>query len=143
MRMIFPVLILTILLISSHTSLAQDASWSELNSKALELGRKGEYYESVVAGKEELELAKKKFGPHHENVITSLKTLVGIFTERRDYAKAEPLLKKIVAIRIFSVGDSVSDRDYIAAAGSMRDLAALTPPREITQGSRGCSRRPS
>ena len=51
----------------------------QLNQKVTQSLRQGRYDESLALSKEAIDLAKKEFGPYHENVVMSLDTLATIY----------------------------------------------------------------
>jgi tetratricopeptide (TPR) repeat protein len=62
------------------------------------LYRAGEYNLAVVFAHEALEVAEQKFGPDHPNVAQSLNSLAELYCDQGEYAKAEPLYKRALAI---------------------------------------------
>jgi len=71
---------------------------------------------------EELKLKKleKELGSDHRDVATSLNNLAALYWAMGNYAAAEPLLKRSLAIR-----EKVLDPDHPAVATSLNNLAAL------------------
>ena len=106
-----------------HESFAQGEPFYQLNQKASEYARQGRYEESLALSRQALELAKKEFGPYHDNVAESLNTLAAIYATQGKYSKAERALKRVLAIRTLAVGEEVSEKNYTDISSAMRSLA--------------------
>ena len=80
---------------------AQEAGteWGALNEEALKLYRAGKYDRAVVVAEKALEVAQKNAGPDHPAVGTILNTLAINYHEQGQYAQAEPLYERALAIR--------------------------------------------
>lgn len=97
------IIIAAIFILFSGTTLvyAQRAGveWDGLNQQVFELYQQCEYSRALVVGQQALELAIKNAGPDHYDVATSLNNLASIYDTQGDYARAEPLYKRSLAIR--------------------------------------------
>ncbi|MDA2917219.1 tetratricopeptide repeat protein [Nitrospinae bacterium AH_259_B05_G02_I21] len=78
---------------------AQEVGWEALTNRALALSRQGKYREAIPVAKEALKVAEQTFGPNHPNVAQSLNSLALLYKVLGQYAKAEPLYKRALAIR--------------------------------------------
>ena len=73
--------------------------WNNLSQEAAELYRTGKYDRAVVVAKKALEVAEKNVGPDHPSVALSLNNLAALYSSQGQYAAAEPLYKRSLAIR--------------------------------------------
>ena len=90
-----------LLLLATPLAFAQSAfiQWDILNQEARELYRTGNYDRAVVVAKKALEVAEKNFGPNHPDVAKSLNSLARLYKTQAQYAQAEPLVERALAIR--------------------------------------------
>lgn len=72
--------------------------WKILNDETLELLRTGQYERGVKVAQAALKVAEQNVGPEHPDVATSLNNLAALYDKQGDYAKAEPLYKRSLAI---------------------------------------------
>jgi tetratricopeptide (TPR) repeat protein len=79
-------------------SKASEASWNELNLKAIKLYQQGRYSEAVKIAADALTVAEKTFGPDHPNTAASLNNLAERYRAQGKYAEAEPLYKRSLEI---------------------------------------------
>lgn len=81
-------------------SAAQDQGieWESLNDEVMSLYRKGQYDCAVLVAKKALDVAVKLVGSIHPCVATSINNLALIYVAQGQYAEAEPLIKRSLAI---------------------------------------------
>jgi tetratricopeptide (TPR) repeat protein len=87
-----------VVLLSSTSTLAQEALWEKLNSKVVMLYQRGELSEAVKIAEQALKVAEKTFGPNHRKVAASLNNLAELYAAQGKYAEAESLYKRSLAI---------------------------------------------
>ncbi|MDO8525190.1 MAG: tetratricopeptide repeat protein, partial [Candidatus Omnitrophota bacterium] len=104
---------------------AQEDVFYQLNQRVAQAASRGQYVESVTLAKQAIELARKEFGPYHDNVVMMLNTLSSIYASQGKYSMAEKILKRALGIRILAVGDEVAAKNYTEIAAEMRSLAKL------------------
>jgi tetratricopeptide (TPR) repeat protein len=100
--------LLAIVAVSCATSTmslhAQHTEWEALNAESVSLYDKGEYKRAFVVAKQALELAEKTYGNEDPRVGTSLGELGLLYKTLGNYAQAEPLYKRSLAIEEKSFG---------------------------------------
>ncbi len=74
------------------------SEWDILMQEAMELHDTGEYDRGVVIARKALEVAEKNDGPDDPNVALSLNFLALLYAKQGQYAQAEPLFKRALAI---------------------------------------------
>jgi tetratricopeptide (TPR) repeat protein len=89
---------LLFLLIFESTVHAQNLDWVNLNNKARSLYQSGQYEQAIVLVKEALEIAQKEWGNDHPNVAQTLNNLGLLYQDQGEYAQAEPVYKRSLAI---------------------------------------------
>ena len=77
---------------------AQGVEWDTLNDEVMSLYRQGQYDRAVVVAKKALQVAEQNVGPNHPDVATSLNNLALLYQTQGQYAQAEPLYKRSLAI---------------------------------------------
>ena len=101
-------------------SLATDeAEWQRLNSEAVAAYREGDYAKATRAAEEALSLARQLDGGF-QRLATSLNNLALLYESQGQYAKAEPLNQRALAIREQALGS-----DHPDVALSLNNLAGL------------------
>ena len=92
--------LLALLLMPNLGLLAQtpDIEWESLNGEAMLLYKQGSYDRAVVTTKKALQVAERS-GPEHPNVATSLNNLAALYKAKGQFADAEPLYQRALAIR--------------------------------------------
>ena len=90
------------------------------NQKALGFYREWKYDQAVVVAQEALDAAEANVGPDHPDVATSLYNLAWLYETQGDYAKAEPLYKRSLAIDEKALGPG-----HPTVAASLQTLARL------------------
>ena len=123
LRSLFATVVAVMLLLASHTGLAQDGTCGEaskLSTKGLELSQKGKHSDAKTLIKRALAIGKTTLGPDHSNVATLLDNLATLYTAERRYADAEPLRNRALAIREKALGP-----DHPDVAASLNNLAVL------------------
>src|SRR5664279_1046043 len=83
---------------------AQGSEWKTLNDEVVSLYRKGRYDRAVVVAKKALEIAEANVGPYDASVAVSLSNLAQIYSTQGQYAAAEPLFKRALAINEKALG---------------------------------------
>ena len=78
---------------------AQGGEWKTLDDEFNLLYRQGCYDRAVVVAKKALTFAEKNLGPDHPDVANSLNNLAELYRTQGDYAMAEPLFNRSLAIR--------------------------------------------
>ena len=97
--------LLALLLMPNLGLLAQtpDIEWETLNGEAMLLYRQGSYDRAIAATKKALQIAERN-GLDHPNVATSLNNLAALYKAKGQYADAEPLYQRSLAIREKALG---------------------------------------
>ena len=92
--------LLALLLVSclGLSGFAQGNEWERLIDEARGLRSIKRHDRAAVAAKKALEVAEQAFGPDHPNVATSLDLLANLYLDRYQWAQAEPLSKRLLAI---------------------------------------------
>ena len=72
--------------------------WDILNQEVMELYRTGKYERAVIVAKKALQVAEENAGPDHPDVAASLNNLALLYRAQGQYAQAEPLYKRSLAI---------------------------------------------
>src|SRR5579875_1410816 len=100
------ILALAFLGIMSSLVHAQGAGleWRILNQEVMELYRAGKYDRALVLARKALQVAEQSAGPNHPDVAASLNNLALVYEAQGDYAKAEPLFKRALAINEKALG---------------------------------------
>ena len=100
MKYILTIATALLLLFTSCSPSKQGAGieWDTLNQEIMELYRTGKYDRAVVVAKKALEVAEENVGPNHPDVATSLNNLAELYDTQGQYAQAEPLYKRALAI---------------------------------------------
>ena len=75
----------------------------------MSLYRQGQYDRTVVVAKKALQVGEQKVDPDHSNVDTSLHNPAALYQTQGQYAQAEPLYKRSLAIP----RENVSTNDLI------------------------------
>ncbi len=111
---------LTLLFSMSSLTYAQGAGieWDLLNKEVMELYSAGNYDHAVIVAQKALRVAEQNGGSG--DVATSLNNLAQLYDTQGDYAKAEPLYKRSLAILEKALGS-----DHPGVATSLNNLAAL------------------
>src|SRR4051812_1121180 len=92
------VVLTTLVLMSSNWHApAHESEWQRLTDETFSLVAAGKHDQAVVVSKKALEVAKKK-GPDDPSVATSLNNLAVLYRRQGQYAAAEPLYKRALAI---------------------------------------------
>ncbi|MCX7003949.1 MAG: tetratricopeptide repeat protein, partial [bacterium] len=103
------------------TVAAQEIQWKPLNDEALSLYHKGLYDRAVVVATNALQIAEQETGSNHlYYVADSLNNLALVYKAQGQYAAAEPLYKRALAIDEKAVGP-----DHPAVATDLNNLAVL------------------
>ena len=104
----------------SSLTYAQGAGieWDLLNKEVMELYSAGNYDHAVIVAQKALRVAEQNGGSG--DVATSLNNLAQLYDTQGDYAKAEPLYKRSLAILEKALGS-----DHPGVATSLNNLAAL------------------
>ncbi|MBU0605044.1 MAG: tetratricopeptide repeat protein, partial [Candidatus Omnitrophica bacterium] len=125
--MLFRRLALLILMLSVFAvgAFCQNLSWEDLSKQSWELDKKGNFQEAISSARKALDAATKQFGPRHNNVLMSLNQIAAIYKSHERYSEAELYLKKALAVRTLSVGDSVSKQDYADVYSAMKNLYSI------------------
>lgn len=109
--------LLTLILLSTST-LAQDADWKALNAQVTELSRAGQHDRAVAVAKQALAVAER--GGNQLLVATSLNSLAVLYHAQGQYADAEPLYKRSLAIKEKALGP---DNPFLAPLlGNLAEL---------------------
>ena len=98
---IFSLVTLFFFLSPSLNSNAQEADLKKakaLNQQVLNLDGQGQYKKAIPIAKEVLAIREKALGSEHTDVALNLNNLASIYETLSDYAKAEPLLQRALAI---------------------------------------------
>jgi tetratricopeptide (TPR) repeat protein len=93
--------------------------WDILNQEVTELYRAGNYGRAVVVAKKALQVAEANAGKIHP-MWPSLNNLAQLYATQGQYAQAEPLYKRTLAIKEKALGP-----DHPDVATSLNNLAAL------------------
>jgi tetratricopeptide (TPR) repeat protein len=96
------------------------ATWSGLNTRAVNLYQQGRFTEAAVFAEDALGRAEKDLGPNHLNVSQSLNNLAGIYSAMGEYEKAEPIYTRALKIREETLGPT-----HPALATTLNNLAEL------------------
>ncbi len=86
------------MLVAATPARGQGVEWETLNKEAVDLLRAGNYDRGVVVATKALAVAEKEMGADHPDVATSLNTLAALYDTQGQYAAAEPLYKRALAI---------------------------------------------
>lgn len=100
-------------------SLAQDTLWETYINEAGAAEQHAQYDKALRLYKLALEEAEK-FGPTDQRLATSLNNLAELYRTQGDYARAEPLCKRSLAITEKALGP-----DHPDVATSLENYAAL------------------
>ncbi len=100
-------------------AIAYEASWRKYNQAGIAAYRQGNYAEAVKQFEAALKEAKG-FGEDDVRLATSLNNLAELYRVQGQYAKAEPLYKRSLAIREKALGPEHPD-----VAQSLNNLAEL------------------
>src|SRR3989338_134789 len=119
------IILLACVLCGTSPAFPQEELWSELNAKAIDLKREGDVSNSTIVAKRALEIAKKLFKPRDERRAISLNTLADVYVSQGKYSRAEPLLKRALAIRTLSVGDRVTEKDLLEIAAGVGEFVII------------------
>jgi tetratricopeptide (TPR) repeat protein/CHAT domain-containing protein len=108
-----------LLIADEHDDLAK---LSSLNKQATELYQAGKFGEAIPIAQELLQLCEKAVGPDHPQTATALNNLAFLFvySEMRDYAKAELLYQRSLKISEKALGPNHPD-----TAAVLNSLALL------------------
>ncbi len=77
---------------------AQGNDGEILNQQVIELYRTGKYDLAVIVAKKALEVVEKNAEPYHPDAARSLNNLTVLYSIQGQYAQAEPLYKRSLAI---------------------------------------------
>ena len=91
-----------------------------LNRQAMELFRAAKYREGIPLAQQALALAEQRFGPDHELVGRTLRTLAVLYREQGRLADAEPLFKRALALQERRFG-----RDHQEVGSTINGIAVL------------------
>ena len=98
---------------------AQGIEWKSLNDEVNSLYRQGHYDRAIVVAKKALQVAEQAGGPDHPDVAQSLNNLAELYQTQGQYAQAEPLYKRSLAIW------KALGPDHPDVATSLNNLAVL------------------
>ena len=87
---------------------APETSWKNYNVAGMDAYEQGRYSEAEKWWLAALEEAEN-FGPDDERLATSLNNLAAIYYSQGNYAEAEPLFKRSIAIREKALGPEHPD----------------------------------
>jgi tetratricopeptide (TPR) repeat protein len=76
----------------------QSLNWSTAYWKSIEYSQKGDYKTAITYAEQAVRQAEKEFGKEDHQLTLVLEQLASLYSNQRFYAKAEPLLKRILAI---------------------------------------------
>lgn len=71
---------------------ADDALWGETNKKVLGLAREKKTDEALTVAKELYEYTVRAYGKRHQRTVKAINNLGYVFTQKRDFDKAESYL---------------------------------------------------
>ena len=94
------ILLAGILSLTNPAAFAQGAGieWDMLNKEGMRLYQAGDYKRATVIAEKALNVAEENVGPDHPDVATSLNNLAELYRAQGEYAKAEPLYTRSLAI---------------------------------------------
>ncbi len=72
--------------------------WDALNQEVLELQRAGQLDRAVTVAQQALAVAEQAVGPEHPDVAVSLNNLAVLYFAQLQFARAEPLYRRALAI---------------------------------------------
>ena len=100
-NLIHVIALAVVLCLTGGPAYAQGAGreWETLNQEVIKLYQAGKYDQAVVVAKKALEVAEKSVGPEHPNVAKSLTNLAYLYNAQGQYAQAEPLFRRALAIQ--------------------------------------------
>jgi CHAT domain-containing protein/Tfp pilus assembly protein PilF len=101
MKPLVVILLISIALAAPGTTLAQDSAAEnarQLYKQAMELYNAGRYNEAVPLVERAIAISTSALGPEHSDVALSLNGLGLIYEAKGDYARAEPLYQRALAI---------------------------------------------
>lgn len=98
----------------------QSLTWSTAYWKSIEYSQKGDYKTAITYAEQAVRQAEKEFGKEDHQLTLVLEQLASLYSNQRFYAKAEPLLKRILAIDQKTFGT-----DHPDVATSLYSLATL------------------
>jgi esterase/lipase superfamily enzyme len=90
-----------------------------LNRKVEELRQAGKIGEAIPVAERALRVAEKRYGGNHAATAAALTTLAELYIAQNRYADAEPLLKRVLAIREKASPDSPEVADALYALASL------------------------
>src|SRR5262245_58796874 len=88
--------------------------------ETLKLQNSGRFDEALLLAERVLEIRERLLGTEHNDVTAAIDELAGIYIDKGDYVKAEPLYRRALDIREKALG-----KDHPDTAESLHDLAVL------------------
>ena len=116
----FVLLALSLLILATSTSLAEDDDLAALNQRIYQLFAEGKYQEAIPIAEKAVELAKRVRGPEDPDTAASLDNLAALYDDTGEYAKAQPLYQEALRIR-----QKVLGSDHPDTVQSVNNLAVL------------------
>ena len=116
-----------------------------LREQVRQLHSQGKYTEAIPIAERYVALTRQKHGENHEEFVTAISWLAFVYSAQRRYVDAEPLYKRVVAIREKALGPDHpargQQRSTTSPSSTAFRAATARPSRCISAASRSARRR--
>ncbi|AMP15312.1 tetratricopeptide repeat protein [Collimonas pratensis] len=113
-------LLLLLGLDANLSACAEDGNWGNLNNQAVALSQQGQYPAAIAAEKSALQLIQGSAAALPLDVAGIMSNLAWLYSAQKQYALAEPFLKRVLTIK-----ERILGQDHQDVASTLSQLALV------------------
>ncbi|WP_211441813.1 tetratricopeptide repeat protein [Collimonas humicola] len=115
-----PLLLLVLAFGGNQLAHAEEDNWGSLNNQAVALSQQGQFTAAIIAEKAALQVIQGTAASLPLDVAGIMSNLAWLYSTQKQYALAEPLLKRVLAIKELILG-----KDHRDIANTLSQLALV------------------